>query len=81
MAAVSWKLVRFMRYDAPLPSPIQHRSAKALADLAGIRSRDALVSARTDMIVHVRGRRARSGRAPLGLHTTVREQGERTPNQ
>lgn len=49
------KLARLTRVDAKLLAPIRHRSAKAQADLARIRSRDALVSARTALIVHVRG--------------------------
>lgn len=49
------KLARLARLDAKLLSPIQHRSAKAQADLARIRSRDALVQVRTSLVVHVRG--------------------------
>jgi len=36
-------------------SPIRHRSAAAQADLAVLRSRQALVRARTDLVNHVRG--------------------------
>lgn len=61
------KLARLTRVDARLLSPIQHRSAKAQSDLARIRSRDALVSARTALINHVRGSvKAFGARLPSG---------------
>ena len=61
------KLARLTRVDARLLSPIQHRSAKAQADLARIRSRDALVSARTGLINHARGSvKAFGARLPSG---------------
>ena len=48
-------LARLARLDPNLLSPIHHRSPKAQADLAVIRSRDALVRSRTLLINHVRG--------------------------
>jgi transposase len=48
-------LARLARLDPSLLSPIHHRSPKAQADLAVIRSRDALVRSRTLLINHVRG--------------------------
>jgi transposase len=48
-------LARLARLDPALLAPIQHRSAQAQADLAMLRSRDALVRARTSLINHVRG--------------------------
>lgn len=49
------KLARLTRHDATLLAPIEHRSAKAQAHLACIRSRDALVRTRASLVVHVRG--------------------------
>lgn len=48
-------LARVARLDPSLLSPIRHRDAAAQSDLALLRSRDALVSARTKLINHVRG--------------------------
>jgi transposase len=48
-------LARLARLDPNLLSPIHHRSPQAQADLAIIRSRDALVRSRTLLINHVRG--------------------------
>ncbi len=48
-------LARLARLDPMLLSPIHHRSPKAQAHLAVIRSRDALVRSRTLLINHVRG--------------------------
>lgn len=48
-------LARLARLDPALLSPIRHRSAQAQADLALLRSRDALVRSRTLLINHVRG--------------------------
>jgi transposase len=48
------KLARLARYDEKLLAPITHRSEQAQADLATIRSRDALVRSRTLLINHVR---------------------------
>ncbi|HEX6810550.1 MAG TPA: IS110 family transposase [Planctomycetota bacterium] len=49
------QLARFARMDPKLLSPIVHRSMAARADLAVLRSRSALVDARTQLINHVRG--------------------------
>jgi transposase len=48
-------LARLARLDPALLSPVQHRGAATQKDLALLRSRDALVSARTQLINHVRG--------------------------
>ena len=48
-------LARLARVDPKLLRPIQHRGPKAQADLAVVRSRDALVTARTQLVNHVRG--------------------------
>jgi transposase len=47
-------LARLARLDPRLLSPIHHRSPQAQADLAVIRSRDALVRSRTLLINHAR---------------------------
>jgi transposase len=58
-------LARLGRVDANLLAPVQHRSAEAQADLAVIRSRDALVTARTQLINAVRGMvKTMGGRLP-----------------
>jgi len=48
-------LARLARLDPQLLSPVRHRSPEAQANLALIRSRDALVRARTMLINHARG--------------------------
>lgn len=48
-------LARLGRFDPSLLAPIRHRSRSAQLDLACLRARDVLVSARTDLINHVRG--------------------------
>lgn len=48
-------LARMGRADPELLSPIEHRGPQAQADLALLRSRDALVKARTQLVNHVRG--------------------------
>jgi transposase len=48
-------LARLGRMDPRLLSPIQHRGASAQVDLTVLRSRDALVAARTQLVNHVRG--------------------------
>jgi transposase len=48
-------LARVARLDPQLLAPIRHRSSAAQADLAVLRSRQALVRARTDLVNHVRG--------------------------
>jgi transposase len=49
------KLVRLARLDQKLLAPIKHRGEACQAHLALLRSRDALVSARTKLVNHVRG--------------------------
>jgi transposase len=48
-------LARLARVEPALLSPVQHRQAGAQKDLALLRSRDALVTARTLLVNHVRG--------------------------
>jgi transposase len=48
-------LARVARLDPALLSPVEHRAATTQKDLALLRSRDALVSARTQLINHARG--------------------------
>jgi transposase len=48
-------LARLGRVEPRLLSPIVHRGARAQADLAVIRARDAMVAARTQLVNHVRG--------------------------
>jgi transposase len=48
-------LARLGRFDRALLAPVHHRSRSAQLDLVCLRSRDLLVSARTDLINHVRG--------------------------
>ena len=54
-------LARLARLDPQLLSPIHHRSPGAQADLAIVRSRDALVRTRTLLINHARGMVKASG--------------------
>ena len=49
-------LARLGRVDVSLLAPVQHRSREVQADLTLVRSRDALVAARTQLINSVRGR-------------------------
>jgi transposase len=49
------QLARFARVDPKLLSPITHRGMDTRADLALLRSRAALVDARTQLVNHVRG--------------------------
>jgi transposase len=48
-------LARLARVDPMLLAPVHHRSRAAQLDLASLRSRDILVSARTKLVNHVRG--------------------------
>jgi transposase len=48
-------LARLGRVDVELLSPVKHRCAEAQQDLAVIRSRDAVVRTRSQLIHHVRG--------------------------
>jgi transposase len=58
-------LARLGRVDVNLLSPVQHRSSDVQADLAVVRSRDALVKARTQLINAVRGMvKSMGGRLP-----------------
>jgi hypothetical protein len=57
-------LARVARVDPQLLSPIRHRSAAAQADLAVLRSRQALVRARTDLVNHFRSARLPDARVP-----------------
>ena len=49
------RLARVARVDPKLLSPIQHRGQQTRTDLGVLRSRDAMVSVRTQLINHVRG--------------------------
>lgn len=61
-------LARLARVDPQLLRPIRHRSLRAQADLAVIRSRDALVRSRTALVNHVRGSvKAMGERIPSGV--------------
>ena len=58
-------LARMVRFDRQLLSPIQHRSAELQADLALVRARDTLVSARAKFTNTARGLvKAMGGRLP-----------------
>lgn len=48
-------LARLARVDPELLHPLQHRGEQAQSDLAVLRSRDALVKVRTQLVNHVRG--------------------------
>ena len=48
-------LARLARFDPSLLAPVRHRGREAHADLAVLRSRDALVGVRTNLVNHVRG--------------------------
>lgn len=58
-------LARVARFDQALLAPIHHRTKETQADLALLRSREALVRARTKLVNHVRGAvKALGGRVP-----------------
>lgn len=58
-------LARVGRFDRQLLAPIRHRGAQAQSDLALLRTREALVRARTQLVNHVRGAvKAVGGRLP-----------------
>lgn len=61
-------LARLGRADVELLSPVEHRSADTQADLAVIRGRDALVTARTQLINSCRGMVKAMGGAPAEVH-------------
>jgi len=48
-------LARLARFEPALLSPVEHRDASSQKDMALLRSRDALVAARTLLVNHVRG--------------------------
>jgi len=48
-------LARLARVDPKLLDPLKHRSEDSQAHMALIRSREALVSCRTQLVNHVRG--------------------------
>jgi transposase len=71
-------LARLARLDARLLSPIEHRGEASQAHLAIVRSREALVGARTKLVNHVRGTvKSFCARLPKcsaeGFHRKVRE--------
>jgi len=72
------QLARVARMDARLLYPIEHRNRSARADLAVMRSRDALVAMRTRLVNHVHGvlksfgHRSKKYAAPA-FHRRVRE--------
>lgn len=72
-------LARLGRVDVRLLSPITHRSEEAQADLAVLRSREALVRSRTQLINQVRGTvKAMGGRVPAcSAPAFVRRVGEK----
>lgn len=74
-------LARLGRIDPQLLAPVTHRSAQAQADLASIRSRSALVTARTVLINHVRGSvKSVGGRIPIcDAHSFHRRAAEHIP--
>jgi transposase len=53
--ADAWYLAKVARLDPQLLGPVQHRSQHAQVDLALLRSREAVVAARTQLVNHVRG--------------------------
>ncbi len=60
-------LARLARVDPKLLYPLKHRGEESQAHMALIRSRDALVSARTQLVNHVRGTvKSFGGRLPKG---------------
>ena len=64
-------LARVGRMDPKLLRPVQHRGEEARADLAVLRSRDALVRTRAQLTCHVRGAvKSAGGRIP-GCSTTA----------
>lgn len=69
-------LARIARLDPKLLAPIQHRGRGAQADLALVRSRDAMVVSRTRLVNHVRGTvKAAGGRVPKCSTRTFQKKG------
>jgi transposase len=70
-------LARLGRADPKLLGPVKHRDFQAQADLAVIRSRNALVAARTLLINHIRGAvKSAGGRLPAGDAHTFHRKGK-----
>jgi transposase len=60
-------LARLARVDPKLLYPLKHRGEESQAHMALIRSREALVSCRTQLVNHVRGKvKSFGGRLPKG---------------
>jgi transposase len=59
-------LARLARVDPKLLYPLKHRSEEGQAHMAIIRSREALVSSRTQLVNHVRGAVKSFGASPSG---------------
>jgi transposase len=76
-------LARLGRLDPKLLGPVTHRSAVGQSDLAAIRGRNALLSARTVLINHVRGAvKSVGGRVPLcDAHSFHRKAREYVPTE
>ena len=65
------QLARLGRFDAKLLFPIRHQGEQAPANLQTLRSRDAVVSARTKLVNHVRGAVKAWGAALLSCTTAA----------
>ena len=65
-------LARLARFEPALLCPVEHRDASAQKDLALLRSRDALVVARTLLVNHVRGVAKSLGQRLPACSTTCR---------
>jgi len=76
-------LARVARMDPTLLAPLHHRGAIAQADLAILRARDALVTARTQLVNHVRGAvKSFGGRLPTGsTHAFAKKMGAHVPQE
>jgi len=74
-------LAKLARLDPELLFPVHHRSELAQRDLAVLRSREALVSARTQMVNHVRGSvKSMGSRLPkCSTRSFHKQAGERMP--
>jgi transposase len=66
------RLARLARMDVALLSPIEHRGEQAQLQLMLVRSRDALVRNRTQLINHIRGTvKSFGARLPSGISATA----------
>jgi transposase len=76
-------LARIARLDPKLLYPVRHRSESAQKDLAMLRSREALVAARTQMVNHVRGAvKSFGGRLPkCSARSFHKQAGKHIPQQ